>query len=62
MKRLLFLAAAGGKLAQVSARLIGGVVRQLAGKFFAAFGKRAGGGRRRPNRGLSTGREGRCLE
>jgi len=32
----------GGKLAQVGARLIDGVARQLAGKFFEAFSKRAG--------------------
>lgn len=31
----------GGKLAQVGARLIDGVARQLAGKFFEAFEKRA---------------------
>lgn len=31
----------GGKLAQVGARLIDGVARQLAGKFFDAFEKRA---------------------
>ena len=35
-------AAIGGKLAQVGARLIDGVARQLAGKFFEAFSKRAG--------------------
>jgi len=34
----------GGKLAQVGARLIDGVARQLAGKFFEAFNQRAGGG------------------
>jgi len=33
----------GGKLAQVGARLIDGVAKQLAGKFFEAFEKRAGG-------------------
>lgn len=33
----------GGKLAQVGARLIDGVARQLAGKFFEAFSRRAGG-------------------
>jgi len=32
----------GGKLAQVGARLIDGVARQLAGKFFEAFSRRAG--------------------
>jgi carbon monoxide dehydrogenase subunit G len=32
----------GGKLAQVGARLVDGVARQLAGKFFEAFSKRAG--------------------
>jgi carbon monoxide dehydrogenase subunit G len=31
----------GGKLAQVGARLIDGVAKQLAGKFFEAFEKRA---------------------
>jgi hypothetical protein len=31
----------GGKLAQVGARLIDGVARQLAGKFFEAFNERA---------------------
>jgi uncharacterized protein len=36
-------ATVGGKLAQVGARLIDGVARQLAGKFFEAFEKRAGG-------------------
>lgn len=35
-------AAVGGKLAQVGARLIDGVAKQLAGKFFEAFEKRAG--------------------
>ena len=35
-------ATVGGKLAQVGARLIDGVARQLAGKFFEAFSKRAG--------------------
>jgi uncharacterized protein len=34
-------ATVGGKLAQVGARLIDGVARQLAGKFFEAFEKRA---------------------
>lgn len=34
-------ASVGGKLAQVGARLIDGVARQLAGKFFEAFEKRA---------------------
>ena len=34
-------ATVGGKLAQVGARLIDGVARQLAGKFFEAFNKRA---------------------
>ncbi|MBI3043210.1 MAG: carbon monoxide dehydrogenase subunit G [Betaproteobacteria bacterium] len=34
-------ATVGGKLAQVGARLIDGVARQLAGKFFDAFNKRA---------------------
>jgi carbon monoxide dehydrogenase subunit G len=33
----------GGKLAQVGARLIDGVAKQLAGKFFEAFEKRAAG-------------------
>jgi len=33
----------GGKLAQVGARLIDGVAKQLAGKFFEAFNKRASG-------------------
>jgi carbon monoxide dehydrogenase subunit G len=36
-------ATVGGKLAQVGARLIDGVARQLAGKFFEAFEKRAAG-------------------
>lgn len=36
-------AAVGGKLAQVGARLIDGVAKQLAGKFFEAFNKRASG-------------------
>ncbi len=35
-------ASVGGKLAQVGARLIDGVAKQLAGKFFEAFEKRAG--------------------
>lgn len=34
-------AAIGGKLAQVGARLIDGVARQLAAKFFESFSKRA---------------------
>ena len=34
-------AAVGGKLAQVGARLIDGVAKQLAGKFFENFNKRA---------------------
>ena len=34
-------ATVGGKLAQVGARLIDGVARQIAGKFFEAFNKRA---------------------
>ena len=34
-------AAVGGKLAQVGARLIDGVAKQLAGKFFEAFTERA---------------------
>lgn len=34
-------ATVGGKLAQVGARLIDGVAKQLAGKFFEAFEKRA---------------------
>ena len=34
-------ATVGGKLAQVGARLIDGVAKQLAGKFFDAFEKRA---------------------
>jgi carbon monoxide dehydrogenase subunit G len=37
-------AAVGGKLAQVGARLIDGVARQLAGKFFESFNQRASGG------------------
>ena len=37
-------AAVGGKLAQVGARLIDGVAKQLAGKFFEAFNRRASGG------------------
>jgi carbon monoxide dehydrogenase subunit G len=37
-------ATVGGKLAQVGARLIDGVARQLAGKFFEAFNRRLGGG------------------
>ncbi len=37
-------ATVGGKLAQVGARLIDGVARQLAGKFFEAFERRADGG------------------
>ena len=36
-------ATVGGKLAQVGARLIDGVAKQLAGKFFEAFKKRAAG-------------------
>ena len=36
-------AAVGGKLAQVGARLIDGVAKQLAGKFFEAFNRRASG-------------------
>lgn len=36
-------ATVGGKLAQVGARLIDGVARQLAGKFFEAFNKRLSG-------------------
>jgi len=36
-------ATVGGKLAQVGARLIDGVARQLAGKFFEAFNRRASG-------------------
>ncbi len=36
-------ASVGGKLAQVGARLIDGVAKQLAGKFFEAFEKRAAG-------------------
>lgn len=36
-------ATVGGKLAQVGARLIDGVAKQLAGKFFEAFSRRAGG-------------------
>src|SRR5688572_10188431 len=35
-------ATVGGKLAQVGARLIDGVARQLAGKFFESFNQRAG--------------------
>jgi carbon monoxide dehydrogenase subunit G len=34
-------ATVGGKLAQVGARLIDGVAKQLAGKFFDNFNKRA---------------------
>ena len=34
-------ATVGGKLAQVGARLIDGVAKQLAGKFFESFNKRA---------------------
>jgi hypothetical protein len=43
--RLSYIAKAtvGGKLAQVGARLIDGVAKQLAGKFFDAFNKRASG-------------------
>ncbi len=43
--RLTYIAKAnvGGKLAQVGARLIDGVAKQLAGKFFEAFNKRASG-------------------
>ena len=37
-------ATVGGKLAQVGARLIDVVARQLAGKFFEAFNQRASGG------------------
>jgi carbon monoxide dehydrogenase subunit G len=37
-------ASVGGKLAQVGARLIDGVAKQLAGKFFEAFNKRASKG------------------
>lgn len=37
-------ATVGGKLAQVGARLIDGVAKQLAGKFFENFNRRAGGG------------------
>jgi len=37
-------ATVGGKLAQVGARLIDGVARQLAGKFFETFNQRAGRG------------------
>jgi carbon monoxide dehydrogenase subunit G len=36
-------ATVGGKLAQVGARLIDGVAKQLAGKFFDNFNKRASG-------------------
>jgi len=41
--RLTYIAKAsvGGKLAQVGARLIDGVAKQLAGKFFDAFNERA---------------------
>jgi hypothetical protein len=44
--RLTYIAKAtvGGKLAQVGARLIDGVAKQLAGKFFEAFNKRASAG------------------
>ncbi|HEX9674135.1 MAG TPA: carbon monoxide dehydrogenase subunit G [Burkholderiales bacterium] len=43
--RLAYVAKAtvGGKLAQVGSRLIDGVARQLAGKFFDSFNKRASG-------------------
>ncbi|MNC88347.1 Carbon monoxide dehydrogenase subunit G (CoxG) [compost metagenome] len=43
--RLTYIAKAtvGGKLAQVGARLIDGVAKQLAGRFFEAFNKRASG-------------------
>ena len=34
----------GGKLAQVGSRLVDGVAKKLAGEFFAAFTRRAGGG------------------
>jgi len=37
-------ASVGGKLAQVGARLIDGVAKQLAGKFFESFNRRASGG------------------
>ena len=37
-------ASVGGKLAQVGARLIDGVAKQLAGKFFETFNQRAAGG------------------
>ena len=37
-------AAVGGKLAQVGARLIDGVAKQLAGKFFETFNRRASRG------------------
>jgi len=37
-------AAVGGKLAQVGARLIDGVAKQLAGKFFETFNQRASRG------------------
>lgn len=36
-------ATVGGKLAQVGARLIDGVAKQLAGKFFNSFNKRVSG-------------------
>lgn len=44
--RLSYIAKAtvGGKLAQVGARLIDGVAKQLAGKFFEAFNRRASAG------------------
>ncbi|MGH8649195.1 MAG: CoxG family protein [Burkholderiales bacterium] len=37
-------ATVGGKLAQVGARLIDGVAKQLAGKFFESFNRRVSGG------------------
>ena len=37
-------ATVGGKLAQVGARLIDSVAKQLAGKFFEAFNRRVSGG------------------
>jgi carbon monoxide dehydrogenase subunit G len=37
-------ATVGGKLAQVGARLIDSVARQIAGKFFEAFNRRVSGG------------------
>ena len=38
----------GGKIAQVGARLIDGVAKKIAGQFFSAFNKRAGGVEQQP--------------